>query len=70
MSRPGPFPLRLHESPGQRARNDALEAVGLPHDCFCRCPADDNPLYYAPAQRQHACTDPNCVYASGIPEQS
>jgi hypothetical protein len=59
-------PLRLHESRDLRARNDLLEAVGLPHDCFCRCPVDGRPLYYSTAQRLHACQDADCMHASGI----
>lgn len=58
-------PLR-EEGFEQRARNDALEAVGLPHDCFCRCPVDGGALYYSTVQRVHACQNAECVHASGI----
>ena len=29
----------------------------------CLCPADGLPMWYAPSSGQHACQDPDCVYA-------
>lgn len=37
-------------------------------DDECVCPLDGKPLLYAPASDQHACQDPDCTNAQGIPD--
>jgi hypothetical protein len=38
-------------------------------DQSCVCPSCEKPLFYSAAFNQHACSDPNCEFAAGTPDQ-
>jgi hypothetical protein len=43
-------------------------AAVTPHRCdeWCVCPDHRTPLYYSPAQHDHACQDITCRYGHGM----